>query len=156
MVTAGFSRLKCRTVTCEDELGPKPSPGKFTLTPSSLVPPPDLSLQMAEESGMLSEGINVILHVFTLGNLKVIECFSHTKTVTWKPKKSLAHIGALHDKSMNRWRILHTKQTTASPWRLLAWNSWLMRGNRFGWAWVHRETQERRSVFKQMVNFQWC
>lgn len=35
------------------------------------------------------------------------------KSNTKKPL--LAHIGELHDKSMNRCRILHTKQMTASP-----------------------------------------
>lgn len=73
IATAGFSRLKPRTVTSEDGLGPKPSPGKFTLTPSWLVPSPDLSLQMAEERGTGSGNINVILHIFTSGNMKMTE-----------------------------------------------------------------------------------
>ena len=117
MATAGFSRLKPRTVTCEDELGPEPSPGKFTLTPSWLVPSPDLSLQMAEERGMGSGNINVILHIFTSRNLKMTEYICHTKRGEVKDKKKplLAHTGELHDKSMNRCRILHTKQMTASP-----------------------------------------
>lgn len=116
MVTAGFSRLKPRTVTCEDELGPKLSPGKFTLTPSWLVPFPDLSLQMAEERGMGSGSINVISHVIShRESWKWLNVSPTPRTVKWKSKKALAHIGELHDKSMNRCRILHTKQMTASP-----------------------------------------
>lgn len=118
MATAGFSRLKPRTVTSEDEVGPKPSPGKFTMTPSWLVPSPDLSLQMAEERGTGSKNINVIFHIFTSGNSKMTEYVSHTKMGEVKDQKNNplpAHVGELHDKSMNRCRILHTKQMTASP-----------------------------------------
>lgn len=40
MATAGFPRQKPRTVTSEEELGPWPSAGTFTVTPSWLVPFP--------------------------------------------------------------------------------------------------------------------
>lgn len=88
MATAGFSRLKPRTVTSEDKVGPEPSPGKFTVTPSWLVPSPDLSLQMAVEMGTGSGNINVILHIFTSGNLKMTEYISHTKKGKVKDKKA--------------------------------------------------------------------
>lgn len=70
MITAGFSRLKPRTVTCEDKLGREPSPGKFRPTPSSL---PDVSPHVAEERGMISEDINVIFGIITSINLKMTE-----------------------------------------------------------------------------------
>lgn len=156
MVTAGFSRLKPRTVTCEDELGPKLSPGKFTLTPSWLVPFPDLSLQMAEERGMGSGSINVILHIFTSGKSKMTECISHTKNGKVKAEKKPRP--TLENYMTNPWTDVEFY--TQSKWlqvpaRLLAWNSWLMRGSRFRYAWVHSERQEqRRRVDKQMLNFE--
>lgn len=136
MATAGFSRLKPRTVTCEDELGPKPSPGKFTLTPSWLVPSPDLSLQMAEERGMGSGNINVILHIFTSWNLKMTDYISQTNKGEVKEEKKKSPLWlTLENYMTNSWTDVEFY--TQSKWlqvpaRLLAWNSWLMRGSRFG------------------------
>lgn len=73
MITAGFSRLKPRTVTCEDKFGREPSPEKFSLTPSSLVPSPDMSPHMAEERGTISEDINVIFCIIISANLTMTE-----------------------------------------------------------------------------------
>lgn len=70
MITACFPRLKLRTVTCEDKLGREPSPGKFSLTPFSLVPFPDMSPHTAEERGMISEDINVIFCIITSEKLE--------------------------------------------------------------------------------------
>lgn len=77
MITAGFSRLKPRTVTRqEDKLGREPSPGKFTLTPLLLVPSPDMSPHMAGERALVSEDISVIFHIITSANLKMTEYIS--------------------------------------------------------------------------------
>lgn len=77
MITASFWRLKPRTVTREeDKLGREPSPGKFTLTLSLLVPSPDMSPQMAGETALVSEDISVIFHIITSANLKMTECIS--------------------------------------------------------------------------------
>lgn len=77
MITASIWRLKPRTVTREeDKLGREPSPGKFTLTLSLLVPSPDMSPQMAGERALVSEDISVIFHIITSANLKMTECIS--------------------------------------------------------------------------------
>lgn len=77
MITASFLRQKPRTVTREeDKLGREPSPGKFTLTPSLLVPSPDMSPHMAGERALVSEDISVIFHIITSANLKMTECIS--------------------------------------------------------------------------------
>lgn len=52
------------------QLGQEPSRGKFTPTPSWLDSFLDVSLGMAEERGMGSGGINVILHISILGKLE--------------------------------------------------------------------------------------
>lgn len=52
------------------QLGQEPSRGKFTPTPSWLVSFLDVSLGMAEERGIGSGGINVILHISILGKLE--------------------------------------------------------------------------------------
>lgn len=117
MATAGSYRQKPRTVTSEEEIGPKPSPGKFSVTPFWLAPSPDLSLQMAEERSAGSRVINIIQPVFTSANLKMTEqnlphlWQTKTKTKSFLP----THIRGLHNKSMIRCNILHTKQMTASP-----------------------------------------
>lgn len=157
MATAGFSRLKPRSVTCEDELGSKPSPGKFTLTPSWLVSSTDLSLQMAQERRTGSGNINIIFHIFTLGNLKMTDYISHTKREDVKDKKNplLAHVGELHDKSMNRCRILHTKQMTSSPCKA---SRMKLLANEREQVWIsmsalQKKKEQRRKIYKQMLNF---
>lgn len=147
--------MKPRPVTCEDELGLKPSPGKFTLTPSWLVPPPDLSLQMAEEGGTRSGNINVILHIFTFGKLKMTEYISHTRKGRDRKKQLLARIGELHDKSMNRCRILHTKQMTASPCKA---SRMKLLANEREQVWIstsaaRKGKEQRCKIYKQMLNF---
>lgn len=74
-----------------------------------------------------------------------------------KTKKNplLAHVGELHDKSMNRCRILHTKQMTsssckASRMKLLA--------NEREQVWIsmsalQKKKEQRRKIYKQMLNF---
>lgn len=106
------------------------------------------------ERGMGSASINVILHIFTSVNLKMTEYVSHTKNGKVKAKKPWP---TLENYMTDPWTDVEFY--TQSKWlqvpaRLLAWNSWLMRGSRFGWAWLHSERQEQRTtVYKQMQNF---
>lgn len=140
MATAGFSRLKPRTVTSEEELGPEPSPGKFTMTPFWLVSSPNLSLRMAEERSAGTGDINVILPISISGETwKWLNKSTHTKMVEVKDRKGPFWL-TFKNYMTNPWTDVEFY--TQSKWlqvpaRLLAWNSWLMRGSRFGWAWVH-------------------
>lgn len=91
------------------QLGREPSRGKFTPTPSWLVPFLDVSLGMAEERGLGSGGINVILHISILReSWKWLNVSSAPRLAKWKREAEL------HDKSTSRCRISHTKQMTAS------------------------------------------
>ncbi len=95
--------------------------------------------------------------------------FSHQETRKWlnmsptprwvksKTKKITPFRLTLENYMTNPWTDVEFY--TQSKWlqvpaRLLAWNSWLMRGSRFGWAWVHPERKEQRGkIYKQMLNF---
>lgn len=94
MITASFSRLKPRTVTREeDKLGREPSPGKSTLTPSLLVPSPDMSPHMAGERALVSEDISVIFHIITSANLKMTWKSAPERMVKKKTPKKPHTIG---------------------------------------------------------------
>ncbi|CAB1440777.1 unnamed protein product [Pleuronectes platessa] len=90
MATAGSSRLKPRTVTSEKEIGPKPSPGKFTVTPFWLVPSPGSvpSNGRGEEYGITSHQ-HYPAHFHIRKNLKTTEQTSHTMADAVKDEKGV-------------------------------------------------------------------
>lgn len=83
--------------------------------------------------------------------------FSHRETWKWldisptpRRVKSKTFWLTLENYMTNPWTDVEfytQSKRLQVPARLLAWNSWLMRGSRFGWAWVQKEkNKEEKSI----------
>ena len=101
------------------------------------------------------------------GTLTLSYTFSHLESWKWlnisptpgraetEKKQLLARIGELHDKSMNRCRILHTKQMTASPCKA---SRMKLLANEREQVWIsmsaaRKGKEQRCKIYKQMLNF---